>query len=114
MDVALRCIVSSYYESVSREDWSATYFMLDPKSQAVFTEDDWVQKQTARNAAASPPPLTTAVVNSMSERGVDQIANVTLGYGDGSQETLDIVLRAEGGGYKRHLTADEIAFLQNL
>lgn len=107
-------LVSSYYEAVSREDWSATYSMLDSESQAAFTEDEWVQKQITRNAAASPPPLTTAVVNSVSEQGVDQFVNVTLNYEDGSQETLDIAIRSEGGEYKRHLTADEIAFLENL
>lgn len=107
-------LVSSYYEAVSREDWSATYSMLDSESQAAFTEDEWVQKQIARNAAASPPPLTTAVVNSVSEQGSDQFVNVTLNYDDGSQETLDIAIRSEGGEYKRHLTADEIAFLNSL
>lgn len=111
---SMNSLVSSYYEAVSREDWSATYSMLDSESQAAFTEDEWIQKQIARNAAASPPPLTTTVVNSVSEQGSDQVVNVTLSYDDGSQETLDIVVRSEGGEYKRHLTADEIAFLKNL
>ncbi len=106
--------VSSYYEAVGREDWSTTYFMLDSESQAVFTEDEWIQKQIARNTAASPPPLASAAVNSTTQLGTDQSANVTLSYDDGSQETIDIVVRSEGGDYKRHLTADEITFLQNL
>lgn len=107
-------LVSSYYEAVSREDWPATYSMLDSESQAAFTEDEWVQKQIARNTAASPSPLMTAVVNSVSEQGADQFVNVTLNYDDGSQETLDIAVRSEGVEYKRHLTADETAFLENL
>ncbi len=106
--------VSSYYEAVGREDWSTTYFMLDSESQAVFTEDEWIQKQIARNTAASPPPLASAAVNSTTQQGTDQTANVTLSYDDGSQEVIDIVIRSEGGEYKRHLTADEIAFLENL
>lgn len=106
--------VSSYYAAVGSQDWQATYSLLDSESQAAFTEEAWIQTQSARNAAASPSPLSSAVVNSASGQPPDQSVNVTLYYDDGAQETLDIVVRSEGGAYKRHLTADEIAFLQNL
>lgn len=111
---SLDSFVSSYYEAVGREDWAATYSMLDSESRTAFTEDEWTEKQTARNAAASPPPLAEAVVNGVVEQGSGQFVNVTLVYEDGSQETLDIEVRAEDGEYKRHLTASEMEFLQTL
>ena len=108
-------LVSSYYNAVSREDWAATYSMLDSESQAVFTEDEWIQKQTTRNSAASPSPLTSAVVNSVSEQeSEDQLANVTLSYDGGDQETLDVPIRLENGEYKRHLSSDDVTYLEAL
>jgi hypothetical protein len=108
-------LVSSYYDAVSREDWAATYSMLDSESQAVFTEDEWIQKQTTRNSAASPSPLTSAVVNSVSEQeSEDQLANVTLSYDGGDQETLDVPIRLENGEYKRHLSSDDVTYLEAL
>lgn len=106
--------ISSYYEAVSLQDWQATYSLLDSESQAVFTEGEWTERQITRNAAAASPPVTSAVVNSTGQQGADQISNVTLYYGDGSQETLDVVIRSEDGVYKRHLTDEEIEFLQSL
>jgi hypothetical protein len=111
---SLDSFVSAYYDAVGREDWSATYSMLDSESQAAFTEEEWVQKQIARNAAASPPPLTEAVINGVTEQGQDQFLSVTLNYDDGSQETLDIAVRMEGGEYRRHLTESEMEFLRTL
>lgn len=111
---SLDSFISSYYEAVDREDWSATYSMLDSESRAVFTEDEWIQKQTARNSAASPSPLTSAVVNGVDGQDPDQSANVTLGYEDGTQETLDVPIRSENGEYKRYLTDDDIAYLEAL
>ena len=111
---SLASFISSYYEAVDREDWSATYSLLDSESQAVFTEEEWIQKQTARNSTASPSPLTSAVVNSVNEQEPDQSANVTLSYEDGNQETLDVPIRQENGEYKRYLTDDDVAYLEAL
>lgn len=110
-DPSLDSFISTYYEAVGREDWVTTYSLLDSESQAVFTEEEWIQKQTARSASSPTPPVTGAVVNSTNVEGSDQFVNVTLTYEDGGQEALDIVVRSEGEQYRRHLTDDEVAFL---
>ena len=114
VDSALNSFVSSYYEAVGRKDWSGTYSMLDPQSQSVFSEDEWVQKQTARDASTSTSTLTSSVVNSVSGQEPELLANVTLAYDDGSEESLDVPIRLEDGEYKRYLTDDDIAYLETL
>lgn len=88
--------------------------MLDPQSQSVFSEDEWVQKQTARDASTSTSTLTSSVVNSVSGQEPELLANVTLAYDDGSEESLDVPIRLEDGEYKRYLTDDDIAYLETL
>lgn len=114
VDSALDSFVSSYYEAVGRKDWSGTYSMLDPQSQSVFTEDEWIQKQTARDANTSTSTLTSSVVNDVSGQEPELLANVTLAYDNGSQETLDVPIRLEDAEYKRYLTDDDIAYLETL
>lgn len=113
-EASVDSFVSSYYAAVGQEDWQATYSLLDSESQASFTEEEWIERQVARNAGAAPAPLVSAIVNSVSEQATDQSVNITLYYEDGTQETLDIVVSSEGSVYKRHLTDDEIALLQGL
>lgn len=106
--------VSTYFDAVSREDWATTYSLLDSETQGFFSEDVWLQKQTARNAAASPLPIVSTTATVISNQGPDQTVDATLSYEDGSQESVQIVLRTEDEQLRRHLTSEEIAFLQEL
>lgn len=106
--------VSTYFDAVSREDWATTYSLLDSETQGFFSEGVWLQKQIARNAAASPSPIVSTTATVVSNQGLDQTVDVTLSYEDGSQESVQIVLRTEDEQLRRHLTSEEIAFLQEL
>lgn len=106
--------ISDYYAAVGREDWSATYSMLDPASQAHFTEEEWIRKQQAREAASGAPPIESATITEISGEGADFTATVTLTYEDGTQATLPgIVVVFEDGEHRRHLTDEELAFLED-
>ncbi len=114
VDSTLDSFVSSYYEAVSRKDWSGTYSMLDAQSRSVFAEDEWIEKQTARDATTSTSTLNSSVVNSVSGEEPELLADVTLVYDDGSEESLGVPIRLEDGEYKRYLTDDDIAYLETL
>jgi hypothetical protein len=105
--------ISEYYAAVGREDWSATYSMLDSASQARFTEEEWIRKQEAREAASGAPPIESATITEISGEGAGFTATVTLTYEDGTQATLPgVVVVFEDGEFKRHLTDEELAFLK--
>lgn len=106
--------ISEYYAAVGREDWSATYSMLDSASQAQFTEDEWVGKQQARGDASGSPAIESATITEISGERAGFTATVALAYEDGTSATLpgvEVVL--EDGQFKRHLTDDDLAFLEN-
>ncbi|ABG05212.1 serine/threonine protein kinase [Rubrobacter xylanophilus DSM 9941] len=105
--------VSDYYEAVAREDWQATYSMLDRTSRAKFSEQEWVAAQEARVAATAPPPVQYAVIKNLRGDAAGATITVVLGYADGTEEILDIQVSVENGEIKRHLTEEEISYLRS-
>ena len=113
----LRSFVSGYYEAaLDREDWEATYAMLDGASRGGFTKEEWARKQQALQDADPnypPAPLETVTIDDVLEgEGRGTVVDLTLGFEDGTQETLDIEVVWEGDGYKRHLTEEEASYLE--
>lgn len=104
--------ISDYYAAVGREDWAATYSMLDTASRLQFTEEEWIRKQQAREAASGAPPVESATIAEISGEGAGFTATVNLAYEDGTEATLpSIVVYFEDGEFKRHLTDEDLAFL---
>jgi hypothetical protein len=85
-------------------------------SQAIFSEEEWFERQEEREAQGNPARIDYAAVDE--ETAVDTSEPfpvlVTLSYDDGTEETLTVELAYEDGAYKRHLTDEEIAFLEDL
>lgn len=103
-----------YYAATKREDWEATYAMLDESSQQKITEQEWADKQQAlRVAHGTPAPLKLVSVQP-NEQMSDSPATVTLNYQDGTQETMMamVPMVVESGSdfsAKRYLTDQEIS-----
>lgn len=106
--------IFDYYAAVGREDWAATYSMLDAASKLQFTEEEWIRKQQVREAASGAPPVESAIIAEISGEGAGFTATVNLAYEDGTQATLPgIVVYFEDGEFKRHLTDEDLAFLED-
>lgn len=112
--------VYDYHEAVVRQDWDATYSMLDETSRQEFTEEEWAEKQQAvRDAEGSPAPLGSVDVR-FQEGVSDAPATVILNYEDGTQETMvagvpmAVTSEEEAGEPKRTLTEEEISYLEGL
>ncbi len=106
--------ISEYYAAVGREDWAATYSMLNSDTQAQFTEEEWIRKQQAREDASGAPPVESATITDTSEEGEGFIATVTLAYEDGTEASLPgVAVYFEDGEFKRHLTDEDLTFLRD-
>lgn len=105
--------ISGYYEAVGRRDWAATYSMLDAATRGLYTEDEWVYAQEARENASGSAPVTGATITDISGEGASFTATVDLEYADGTSATLPgIEVYYEGGEFRRHLTDEELEFLE--
>lgn len=106
--------ISEYYAAVGREDWAATYSMLDATSRFEFTEEEWVRKQQARENASDAAPVESATIAEISGEGAGFTATVNLAYEDGTEATLPgVAVYFEDGEFKRHLTDEDLAFLED-
>jgi len=106
--------ISDYYDAVGRQDWSATYSMLDSDTQAQFSEEEWTRKQQAREDASGAPPVESATITETSAEGEGFIATVTLTYEDGTEASLPgVAVYFEDGEFKRHLTDEDLTFLRD-
>lgn len=108
--------VYEYYDAVAAEDWSKTHSMLDSEAQSVFTEEEWVERQEARQSASGAPSSVTDVSVSVPNdyaRNPTSTATVTLADGT----SLDIIVadpRNRDAQLDRVLTDEEIGYLQSL
>jgi hypothetical protein len=112
----LQSFVSEYYGAVSREDWSATYSMLDPSNKAEFSEEQWTAWQEARVAEDPSPGIESAEVKMA---GDNYVLQVELTYDDGSKATVPMQVSAVDCGsnygcYARLVTDEEIEYLEGL
>lgn len=112
----LESFISDYYEAVSREDWSATYSMLDPSNKAEFSEEQWISWQEARVAQNPSPGIESAEIVAY---GDTNDIEVELAYEDGSTSTVPIQFSTvdcgpDYGCYARFVTDEEIEYLEGL
>ena len=106
--------ISEYYAAVGRENWAATYSMLDATSSIEFTEEEWVRKQQAREAASDAAPVESATIAEISGEGAGFSATVNLAYEGSTEATIPgVAVYFEDGEFKRHLTEEDLAFLED-
>src|SRR5918995_3907326 len=104
--------VSSYYAAVGREDWDATYSLLDSASKRQFTREVWVRKQLARQEARARLPVESAEITNISGGGDNFTATVELTHEDGTISVKpNFEITQESGMFRRHLTREDLKFL---
>jgi hypothetical protein len=102
--------VSSYYAAVGREDWVATYSLLDPSSRSQVPGKEWIREQQARSDASDKPPVRSAQITQISKQPGSFKLTVELTHEDGTKTTASgVVIHELDGGYKRHLTPEELS-----
>ncbi len=99
--------VEDYYYAVDREDWAYTYENLDSESQALFTEEEWYQKNEwyADNEGLELSSMDVAVT--VASNGYEADVTVYRTFQDGTTITRDTVFVLDGV-WKHHLTEEEI------
>jgi hypothetical protein len=101
--------VSTYYAAVGREDWVATYSLLDHSSRIEVPGKEWIREQQARADASDKPPLQSARISRISKQPGSFKLTVELTREDGTKTTVSgVVIHSQDGGYKRHLTPEEL------
>ena len=107
--------VSKYYAAVGREDWDATYSMLDAASKRQFTREEWVRKQQAHQEARARPPVESAKITNVSGGGDNVTATVELTHEDGTISVMpNFEMTQERDEFRRHLTPEDLKFLRSL
>jgi hypothetical protein len=107
--------VSGYYAAVGREDWDATYSLLDSASKRQFTREEWVRKQEAHQEARARPPVESAEITNISEGGGNFTATIELTHEDGTISVMpNFEMTQERGQFRRHLTHEDLRFLKGL
>jgi hypothetical protein len=105
--------VSTYYAAVGREDWNATYSLLDSASKRQFTREEWVRKQQAHQEARARPPVESAEITNISGGGGNFTATVELTHEDGTISVKpNFEMTQEMGKFRRHLTREDLNFLK--
>ena len=105
--------VSKYYAAVGREDWDATYSMLDAASKRQFSREEWVRKQQAHQEARARPPVESAKITNVSGGGDNITATVELTHEDGTISVKpNFEMTQERGQLRRHLTREDLNFLK--
>jgi hypothetical protein len=105
--------VSRYYAAVGREDWDATYSMLDSVSKRQFTREEWISKQQAHQEARARPPVESAKITNISGGGDNFTATIELTHEDGTKSVLpNFEITQEKGKFGRHLTREDLNFLK--
>jgi hypothetical protein len=101
--------VSTYYAAAGRQDWVATYSLLDPSSRSTVPGREWIRAQQAREDASDRAPVESARITRMSEQPGSFELTVELTREDGSKTTVSgVVIHELDDGYKRHLTPEEL------
>jgi hypothetical protein len=105
--------VSSYYAAVGREDWDATYSLLDSVSKRQLAREEWVRKQQAHQEARARPPVESAKIMNISGGGNNFTATVELTHEDGTTSVKpNFEITQESGKFRRHLTREDLNFLK--
>jgi hypothetical protein len=109
-DPAQQRFVSTYYAAAGREEWVATYSMLDPSSRSEVPGKKWIREQQDRADASDKAPVQSARITRMSKQPGSFKLTVELTHEDGTKTTASgVVIHELDGGYKRHLTPEELS-----
>lgn len=106
--------ISKYYAAVEREDWYATYSLLDSASKSQFTREEWARKQQARQEARDDPPIESVKITNPSRERGNFTATVEVTHEDGTKALIyGFEVTQESGKFRRHLTSEELAVLKS-
>ncbi len=101
----VREAADQYYYAVDNEVWDPTYYNLDAQSKALFTEEEWAQKNHwyADNEGLELDSMSVEVA-----MDGEEAADVTIDrtFTDGTSITRDTVFVWEGY-WRHHLTEEE-------
>jgi hypothetical protein len=96
-----------YYRAAGSGDWSYTYEHLDTRTQSLFTQEEWFEKNQwfANNGEVTYHILSADMVDGAQER----LASVTLRltYEDGSSSTRTTYFVYEYGSWKHRFGQEE-------
>ncbi len=102
----VREAAEQYYYAVDYEEWAATYYNLDSESKALFTEEEWIQKNQwyADNEGLDLDSMSIEVA-----MDGDEEAEVTVyrTFTDGTSITRETRFVWENGYWRHHLTEEE-------
>jgi hypothetical protein len=102
--------VSMYYAAVGREDWVATYSLLDPPSKSKVQGKEWIRQQQAREVASDMLPVQSAEITQMSKQAGSFTLTVELTHEDGTTTTVTgVKIHSVDGRFRRHLTQEELS-----
>ncbi len=98
--------VEDYYYAVDREDWESTYENLDPESQALFTEEEWSQKNQwyADNEGLELSSMDVDVI--VDPNGFEADVTVYRTFQEGTSISRDTVFVLDGS-WRHRLTEEE-------
>jgi hypothetical protein len=101
--------VEDYYEAVDQENWPYTYASLDSRTKALFTEEEWYQKNEwfAANEGLELSAINVVVDGPASDPEVGVTVYRT--FKDGTSITRDTLFVMEDGSWKHRFTEEEIA-----
>lgn len=108
--LAQQRFVSMYYAAVGREDWVATYSLLDPPSKSKVPGKEWIRQQQAREGANDKPPVQSAQISKMSKQAGSFTLTVELTHVDGTTTTVSgVKIHSVDGKFRRHLTHEDLS-----
>lgn len=111
----LQSFVSKYYEAAGAKDWAVTYSMLDSDSQGTYPQSEWSALQDRRQAASPLPSVSSVAISKTTQNSDGTTAvSVVLDPGKDNETTSAVTVSYDGGRYYRHLTPDEVAYLNGL
>jgi hypothetical protein len=102
-------VVEDYYEAVDREDWPYTDASLGSRTKALFTEEEWYQKNEwfAANEGLELSAINVVVNGPASDPEVGVTVYRT--FKDGTPITRDTIFVMEDGSWKHRFIEEEIA-----
>lgn len=104
----VREAVENYYLAVDYENWEYTYYNLDSRSKALFTEEEWIEKNQwyADNEGLELDSMEIDVMMDGS-RGAEVVVYRT--FTDGTSITRETYFVWEEGWWRHRLTEEEKA-----
>lgn len=102
----VREAAQQYYLAVDYREWDYTYFNLDSESQALFTEEEWAQKNRWY-AEQDDPELDSMSIDVTMEGSTRAKVTVDRTFADGTFISRDTYFVWEDGWWRHHLTEEE-------